>query len=163
MGRWPRSWSPACARCQSGFRSWAMRTGDPSSSRPCGPRSGSRDACRGPALQRAAGASDLAVPPPAAVGDCAAKLGPKRRFFTTADVVADLDMLRAALGADRWTLDGVSYGTFVAEHYALAHPEHVRRLVLDSVVPQEGIDPFQLETIHAVPRVLRAACAERHC
>ena len=122
-----------------------------------------RGALRCPALQRAAGASDLAVPPPAAVGDCAAKLGPKRRFFTTADVVADLDMLRAALGADRWTLDGVSYGTFVAEHYALAHPEHVRRLVLDSVVPQEGIDPFQLETIHAVPRVLRAACAERHC
>jgi pimeloyl-ACP methyl ester carboxylesterase len=122
-----------------------------------------RGALRCPALQRAAGASDLAVPPPAAVSDCAAKLGPKRRFFTTADVVADLDMLRAALGVDRWTLDGVSYGTFVAEHYALAHPQHVSRLVLDSVVPHEGINPFQLETIHAVPRVLRAACAERHC
>jgi pimeloyl-ACP methyl ester carboxylesterase len=120
-------------------------------------------ALRCPALQRAAGASDLAVPPLSAVNKCAAELAPKRRFFTSADVVADLDMLRAALGVDRWTLDGVSYGTFVAEHYALAHPQHVRRLVLDSVVPQEGINPFQLETIHAVPRVLRSACAERHC
>ena len=63
----------------------------------------------------------------------------------------------------RLTLDGVSYGTFVAEHYALEHPTRVAALVLDSVVPQEGINPFQLETIHAVPRVLRSACAARHC
>jgi pimeloyl-ACP methyl ester carboxylesterase len=116
-----------------------------------------------PALQRAAGASDLTVPPLAAVSSCAARLGPKRRFFTTADTVADLDSLRSALGVDRWTLDGVSYGTFVAERYALAHPRNVRALVLDSVVPQEGINPFQLETIHAVPRVLRSACSQRHC
>jgi pimeloyl-ACP methyl ester carboxylesterase len=116
-----------------------------------------------PALQRAVGASDLAVPPLSALRDCAARIGPKRRFFTTADTVADLDMLRSALGADRWTLDGVSYGTFTAERYALAHPTHVNALVLDSVVPQEGIHPFQLETIRAVPRVLRAACAARHC
>jgi pimeloyl-ACP methyl ester carboxylesterase len=116
-----------------------------------------------PALQRAVGASDLAVPPLSAVRNCAARIGPKRRFFTTADTVADLDLLRSALGVKRWTLDGVSYGTFTAEHYALAHPSHVKALVLDSVVPQEGIHPFQLESIHAVPRVLRSACAERHC
>jgi pimeloyl-ACP methyl ester carboxylesterase len=122
-----------------------------------------RAALRCPALQRAVGASDLAVPAVAAVRSCAARIGPKRRFFTTADTVADLDQLRSALGVDRWTLDGVSYGTFTAERYALAHPDHVRRLVLDSVVPQEGINPFQLETIQAIPRVLRAACAEHHC
>jgi pimeloyl-ACP methyl ester carboxylesterase len=122
-----------------------------------------RGALSCPALQRAEGASDLAVPPLSALRDCAARIGAKRRFFTTADTVADLDQLRAALGVDRWTLDGVSYGTFTAERYALAHPERVARLVLDSVVPQDGINPFQLETIHAVPRVLRAACAARHC
>ncbi len=116
-----------------------------------------------PALQRAVGGSDLTVPPPGAVRDCARRLGPKRRFFTTRDTVADLEALRIALGVGRWTLDGVSYGTFVAERYALAYPSSVSGLVLDSVVPQEGIQPFQLETIHAVPRVLRAACAELRC
>jgi pimeloyl-ACP methyl ester carboxylesterase len=122
-----------------------------------------RAALRCPALQRAVGASDLTVPPLSALRACAASIGPRRRFFTTADTVADLDQLRGALGVDRWTLDGVSYGTFTAERYALAHPDHVRRLVLDSVVPQEGINPFQLETIHAVPRVLHSACAQTHC
>ena len=122
-----------------------------------------RDALSCPALQRAVGASDLTVPPLSALRDCASRIGSKRRFFTTADTAADLDQLRAALGVDRWTLDGVSYGTFTAERYALAHPAHVARLVLDSVVPQEGINPFQLGTIHAVPRVLRAACATRRC
>ena len=116
-----------------------------------------------PALQRAVGSSDLTVPPAGAVASCARALGGRRAFFNTRDTVADLDMLRQALGVNRLTLDGVSYGTFVAERYALAHPSHVARLVLDSVVPQTGIQPFQLETIHAVPRVLRSACAERHC
>jgi len=110
-----------------------------------------------PALQRAAGFSDLTVPPPTAVSDCAHRLGDKRRFFTTADAVADLEGLRSALGAARWTLDGVSYGTFVAERYALAHPNRVKALVLDSVVPQEGINPFQLETIQRVSHVVPGA------
>jgi pimeloyl-ACP methyl ester carboxylesterase len=116
-----------------------------------------------PALQRAAGASDLAVPPASAVRSCAATLGERRRFYTTRDSVADLDRLRAALGVRQLTLDGVSYGTYVAEHYALEHPGSVRALVLDSVVPQEGIQPFQLDTIHAIPRVLGSACRAQHC
>src|SRR5262249_2574004 len=90
--------------------------------------------CR--ALQRAVGASDLAVPPLSALRACAAKIGPKRRFFTTADTIADLEALRAALGVQRWSaVDGVSYGTFVSERYALAHPGSMSKLVLDSVVP----------------------------
>ncbi len=120
-------------------------------------------ALRCPALQRAAGASDLTVPPPSAIDNCARTVGPARAFYTTADTVADLDQLRQALGVRHWTLDGVSYGTFVAERYALAHPRQVTRLVLDSVVPQTGIEPFQLETIQAVPRVLRSACADLRC
>ncbi|HEY2603207.1 MAG TPA: alpha/beta fold hydrolase [Thermoleophilaceae bacterium] len=116
-----------------------------------------------PALQRAVGASDLAVPPLGALRSCAASIGPRRRFYTTADTLADLDSLRGALGVRRWTLDGVSYGTFVAERYALRYPDRVGRLVLDSVVPHDRIEPFQLETIHAVPRVLRAACRATHC
>lgn len=57
------------------------------------------------------------------------------RFYTTTDAVRDLDAVRAAIGADRINLVGVSYGTRVAQQYALRHPEHTRSLVLDSVVP----------------------------
>src|SRR5207302_10655711 len=45
------------------------------------------------------------------------------RSYTTMDTVADIDMLRHALGARAIVLDGVSYGTYVAERYALAHPD----------------------------------------
>src|SRR5262249_6184551 len=52
-----------------------------------------------PALQKAVGGSDIAVPPPVAVGQCAHIIGPNRRFYSTADTVADIDTLRQALGA----------------------------------------------------------------
>ena len=111
-----------------------------------------------PALQRAMGASDLEPPPASAVRACGASVGPKRRLFGTDDVVADLDLLRRALGAGRWSLDGVSYGTFVAERYALAHPRNVNRLVLDSVVPHSGLDALGTTQMRAVGRVLADVC-----
>jgi pimeloyl-ACP methyl ester carboxylesterase len=116
-----------------------------------------------PALQRAMGSSDLYPPSSAAVRACARTLGATRASFGTDDVVGDMELLRRALGADRWTLDGVSYGTFVAERYATAHPERVSRLVLDSVVPQTAgywLVPIELR---AVARVLRAVCGEGGC
>jgi pimeloyl-ACP methyl ester carboxylesterase len=120
-------------------------------------------ALRCPALQSAEGAADLAVLPRAIVAACARRLGPKRRFFTTAETVRDLDSLRVALGARRLTIDGVSYGTYVAERYALTFPRNVTRLVLDSVVPQQGVEPLLEPVLSSTPRVLRRACAEAHC
>jgi pimeloyl-ACP methyl ester carboxylesterase len=120
-------------------------------------------ALRCPALQRAVGSSDLAVPPRGAVAACARTIGSKRRYFTTPETVADIDALRVALGARRLTLDGISYGTFVAERYALRYPTRVARLVLDSVVPQQGVDPLLLDAYNATAHVLRMACAEEHC
>jgi pimeloyl-ACP methyl ester carboxylesterase len=120
-------------------------------------------ALRCPALQLAAGASDLVVPPPGVVGACARTIGPPRRYYTTSETVADIDALRAAFGGGKLTLDGVSYGTFVAERYALAYPTHVSHLVLDSVVPQQGVDATYLAALQATARVLRSACADQHC
>jgi pimeloyl-ACP methyl ester carboxylesterase len=120
-------------------------------------------ALRCPALQAAAGSSDLVVPPPGAVEACANAIGPDRRYYTTAETVADLDQLRSALGVERLTLDGVSYGSFVAERYALTYPTHVARLVLDSVVPQQGVDPLYLASLRATAGALRSACAQAHC
>ena len=109
-------------------------------------------------LQQAMGSSDLFPPPASAVRACAAKLGAARQYYGTDDVVADMEWLREALGVDKWVLDGISYGTYVAERYALAHPQHVSKLVLDSVVPHVGLADMGVDEFKGVRRVLRAAC-----
>jgi pimeloyl-ACP methyl ester carboxylesterase len=113
------------------------------------------------ALQRQMGSSDLTPPTAAAVRACARKLGARRRFFGTDDVVADMEDLRRALGVDKWSLDGISYGTYVGERYGLAHPSHVARLVLDSVVPQVGETDLGVAEFAAVRRVLHSVCGDR--
>ncbi|MFI8326682.1 alpha/beta hydrolase [Streptomyces sp. NPDC085529] len=116
-----------------------------------------------PALQREVGSSDTVAPSRAAVTACADALGVRRDFFTTADTVADLEDLRRALGVGSWTLDGVSYGTFTAGQYALAHPQRVRRLVLDSVVPLDGAGVLYEDALGHSATVLRTACREQGC
>ena len=120
-------------------------------------------ALRCPALQQEMGGSDLTVPTPGAVRSCAAAIGSSRRYFATADTVADIETLRNALGVTRLTLDGVSYGSYVAEQFALTHPGQVSRLVLDSIVPSWNVDPLQLANMRQTVPVLRAACAAQGC
>jgi pimeloyl-ACP methyl ester carboxylesterase len=120
-------------------------------------------ALRCPALQAAAGSSDLIPVPPRPVADCGRRLGARRPYFTTPETVADIDELRRALGVQRVALDGVSYGTFAAERYALAYPTRVSRLVLDSVVPQRGVDVLSRASLQATARVLRSVCAQQGC
>lgn len=57
------------------------------------------------------------------------------RHYTTTDAVADLDAVRQVIGADQINLIGVSYGTRVAQQYMKTHPQQVRSVVLDGVVP----------------------------
>ncbi len=115
-------------------------------------------ALRCPALQQEMGFSDLQPPTAAAVRACARAIGPKRAFFGTDDVVRDLDRLRQALGVSRLAIDGTSYGTYVAERYALAYPSHVSRLVLDSVVPHAASGQLETEAFPRVAQVLRNVC-----
>jgi pimeloyl-ACP methyl ester carboxylesterase len=111
------------------------------------------------ALQRQMGSSDLTPPTARAVRACARKLGGERAFFGTDDVVADMDALRRALGVEKWSIDGISYGTYVGERYGLAYPSHVSKLVLDSVVPQVGlINDLGVAEFVAVKRVLHSVC-----
>ncbi len=116
-----------------------------------------------PRLQDEVGTSDLTVPTPDAVRACGDTLGPKRAFYATSDTVADLEDLRRALGVERLSLDGVSYGTYVAQRYAAAHPTRVDRLVLDSVVPVTGFDPLMTAVFPEVRRVLTAVCDAAAC
>jgi pimeloyl-ACP methyl ester carboxylesterase len=94
----------------------------------------------------------------AVVGRCASEIGAPRTAYTTAASVADVEAIRSALGVDKLVLYGASYGTKVALEYAATYPQHVDRLVLDSVVPPDGVDPFQRSTLISVPRVVRAVC-----
>ena len=68
---------------------------------------------------------------------CATALSQKAdlRYYTTTNAVRDLDAVRQAIGAEKINLMGISYGTRVAQQYALRYPQHTRSLVLDSVVP----------------------------
>jgi len=101
--------------------------------------------------------------PGTALSQCAQRLGPTRRFYTTADSVADIEAIRVAGGYDKLVLYGTSYGTKLAEEYAQAYPSHVEALVLDSVVPPNGPDPLNRATFTAVPRILRQLCARHAC
>jgi pimeloyl-ACP methyl ester carboxylesterase len=94
---------------------------------------------------------------------CAKKLGPKRWHYTTRETVADLEDVRQALGIDQFVLVGVSYGTVDAMAYAGAHPDHVDRMVLDSLVSGNGLDAFGLNLVHALPRFLGQVCRGGGC
>jgi proline iminopeptidase len=52
---------------------------------------------------------------------------------TTPHMVADIERLRAHLGIARWTVAGGSWGATLALAYALAHPQRVSGMLLNSV------------------------------
>src|SRR5436305_1546760 len=93
-----------------------------------------------------------------AVEGCAEALGPRRAFYTSRDSADDIDAVRAALGLDKISLYGVSYGTFTAVTYARRYPDRVQSLILDSVVNPNGRDPLDRSSYAAYPRVLRDIC-----
>jgi pimeloyl-ACP methyl ester carboxylesterase len=68
------------------------------------------------------------------VDACVQHSGDLLRHISTVDTVRDLDVLRAALGDDRLTYLGFSYGTYIGAVYAQMFPDRVRALVLDGAV-----------------------------
>jgi pimeloyl-ACP methyl ester carboxylesterase len=96
-------------------------------------------------------------------GECAKRLGAKRPFLTTAETARDIEALRVALGIEKVTLLGVSYGTRVAGEYARRFPDRTAALILDSPVALDAIEADGLDGIAAMPRVLREVCAAGPC
>jgi pimeloyl-ACP methyl ester carboxylesterase len=94
---------------------------------------------------------------------CAKRLGVRRDFYGTADQAEDIDAVRSALGYDSIALYGVSYGTKLALSYALAHPDHVERLLLDSVALPEGDNPYLTDFFAQLPKTLARFCAGGSC
>ncbi|WP_433251690.1 alpha/beta hydrolase [Actinomadura nitritigenes] len=113
-----------------------------------------------PKMQAQVSGSDSAPATPDAVDECSRLLGDRARFYGTDRSVGDFEDVRRALGVDTMAVDGVSYGSLTAARYAIAHPRHVSRLVMDSVVPHHWTvaGDLNLVGLTAQPRVLRDAC-----
>src|SRR5215217_5008921 len=62
----------------------------------------------------------------------------------TANVAKDLDSMRAALGDDKLTYLGYSYGTRIGSAYAEAFPDKVRAMILDGAVDPNA-DPIEAD------------------
>jgi pimeloyl-ACP methyl ester carboxylesterase len=92
---------------------------------------------------------------------CAARLGTARKHYTTADSVEDMEAIRAQLGVEKVTLFGISYGTELAIEYARTYPQHVERLILDSVVDPDDTDPYFTATFRAMSPSLQSLCPGR--
>jgi pimeloyl-ACP methyl ester carboxylesterase len=94
-------------------------------------------------------------------GDCAGKYGELLPFMGTADNARDLEWVRAALGEDRISYLGYSYGTALGATYVSRYPARVRALVLDgSVDPSFDLETFAREQAVAVEGALIGYDAE---
>lgn len=79
------------------------------------------------------------------VGRCVDKMG--KGFLAnigTVNVARDLDAIRAALGDDKLTYLGYSYGTRIGSAYAEAFPNKVRAMILDGAVDPNA-DPIEAD------------------
>jgi len=68
------------------------------------------------------------------VAGCEQKSGDVLKFVGTDHIVRDIDLLREALGEEKLSFLGLSYGTFLGAMYAETYPDHVRALVLDGAL-----------------------------
>jgi len=68
---------------------------------------------------------------------CGRLAGPLIDHMSTADVVRDLDRMRAAVGDDKLNYVGFSYGTLIGATYATMFPGSTRAIVIDGNVDPE--------------------------
>jgi pimeloyl-ACP methyl ester carboxylesterase len=94
---------------------------------------------------------------------CALQIGQARGSFTTQESVEDIEAIRHAAGYKKLVLYGTSYGTKVALEYAERYPQHVESLVLDSVVPSNGPEAFEVDRFQAIAPALTELCSNRAC
>jgi proline iminopeptidase len=77
--------------------------------------------------------------------------------FTHEQLADDAEALRDHLGIDEWVVIGGSYGGFIAQEYALRHPEHLRGVVLrDTAATPEHRDRAREIAAERIPEVQAA-------
>lgn len=67
---------------------------------------------------------------------CEAASGDDWRHLTTENTARDWEQVRLALGEEKISIHGLSYGTLLGSTYATLFPQHTDKMVLDS-----GVDP----------------------
>ncbi len=76
--------------------------------------------------------------------------------YGSANVAEDVETIRRDLGVERIALYGESYGTVVAQRYAVAHPEHLEALILDGPIDiEQPTDKSWIEATRGFEDVLR--------
>ncbi|MCU1310363.1 MAG: Hydrolase, alpha/beta hydrolase fold family [Candidatus Angelobacter sp.] len=85
--------------------------------------------------------------------------------YSTPIAVDDLDDVRAALGYDKVSLSGLSYGTRAALVYIRQHPTHVRSAVLMGIAPTNNVLPMAIsrDGQRALTLLLQECEADRDC
>jgi pimeloyl-ACP methyl ester carboxylesterase len=73
-----------------------------------------------------------------AVAPCGTRYGAQLPLFSTEQAARDMDAVRVAVGDNKLTYLGYSYGTLLGAVYAQLFPTHIRAIVLDG-----AIDPTQ--------------------
>ena len=56
------------------------------------------------------------------------------RAYNSLSIAKDLHALKEKLNYKKWTVYGVSYGTYMAQFYAGNYPEDIKSLILDSSI-----------------------------
>ena len=82
-------------------------------------------------------------------------------FLDSASTANDMDQIRQAVGDEKLTYLGFSYGTFIAQWYARLFPTRVRALSLDGVVdPAVPANDAQLAQVRGFEQNLQAFLAD---
>ena len=78
-------------------------------------------------------------------------------FVDTVSAARDMDLMRIALGDEKLTYLGFSYGTYLGEHYAHLFPTHIRAIVLDAVLdPSLSSDDLNISQAASFEQNLQA-------
>jgi pimeloyl-ACP methyl ester carboxylesterase len=97
--------------------------------------------------------------------ECEAKSGRILPYLSSRNTVADMEAIRKALGDDRISYLGFSYGTYLGALYADTYPTHVRAMVLDGAIdPSLSSEAATAEQSVGFDRALDAFltdCAQR--
>ncbi|GAA2405831.1 alpha/beta hydrolase [Actinomadura vinacea] len=92
---------------------------------------------------------------------CKDKSAARLPYVGTLNAARDMDVLRAAVGDEKLTYYGASYGTYLGAFYAEQFPKKVRALTLDGAVdPKESSTQTLVEQAKGFETALRAFAAD---
>ncbi|MGZ8593252.1 MAG: alpha/beta hydrolase [Actinomycetota bacterium] len=92
-----------------------------------------------------------------AVAECAEQLGDAANAYGSAAAADDLEAILGALGVPEVVVYGDSYGTYLAQVFAIRHPELTEAVVLDAAF-DDSFDPFARDAAAALKRSWATLC-----